>query len=100
MSQWDKASIRIVAEALFGSTWQARLAEQLSDHSPGAFPTVRVRQWYLEKNGRPVPDWAQRALTEIFLAALERLDERRDVAAEELAKRLGLRLSGRASGQP
>jgi hypothetical protein len=86
---WTPEAVRIVAEALFGPTWQSRLADAISEQGPVAFPTVRIRHWYLEKNSRPIPAWLQSRLAGIFMTALVLHDEARAVAVRELTIRRG-----------
>lgn len=67
---WTPDSVRAVAESLFVPTWQTRLAEAISNATGMTFSAVRVRHWYLERNGRPIPGWLQQQLAPIFMEAL------------------------------
>lgn len=87
--EWTPETLKVVAQALYGTTWQSGLAADLQDFTRSKFRSIRVRQWFLEKNRRPIPGWVQDNLDEVFLNALRRYDDARDVAATEIAKRLG-----------
>lgn len=88
---WTPEAVKTVARALLGTAWQKRLADAIQHASGRKFEPVRVRHWYLESNSRPIPEWVDRELTDVFLAALEAHDDERDVAAREIRKRTGRR---------
>ena len=81
---WTPASVREVAVALFGPTWQTLLADAITEATGLTFTTVRIRHWYLSKNRRPIPGWLQDRLTPIFVEALLAHDRARDIAVREL----------------
>lgn len=86
---WTPEAVRTVAQALYGPTWQTRLAVAVSVDRTTKFPPVRVRQWFLENNCRPIPAWLQERLSAIFMEALWAHDCARTIAVRELALRRG-----------
>jgi len=97
---WTPEAAKITAEAVYGAaTWQTRLAEDVAALTGAPFTSGRVRQWFFEKNSRPIPHWVRERLTELFLHALARMDAARERAVDEIAQRHGWRPTYR-DGEP
>lgn len=83
---WTPDEVRIVASALYGSSWQTPLSKAIEADSGRSFPQNRIAKWFLETGGRGIPEWLQPRLTPLFLCLYGVTEEERQRAMEIIAE--------------
>jgi len=83
---WTPEEVRQVAIAIWGEKWQTPLAKRIAKWQMWPFPQSRVAKWYLEKDGRPIPERLQHDLAEMLTHSMEDADYEREQAREVLER--------------
>ncbi|MBX9910847.1 MAG: hypothetical protein K2Z25_19345 [Beijerinckiaceae bacterium] len=83
---WTPDEVRIVAAALYGSSWQTPLAKAIEADSGRPFPQNRIAKWYMESGGRGIPEWLQPRLTALFIYLYGITEDERQRALEIIAE--------------
>lgn len=83
---WTPDEVRIVASALYGSSWQTPLSKAIELDSGRSFPQNRIAKWYMESGGRGIPEWLQPRLTALFIYLYGITEEERQRALAIIAE--------------